>query len=52
MVTLIITGRRVPVSSKTDSMANRAALQLSVSKIVSTSSASTPPATRARICSV
>ena len=49
----IISGRRgVPgCSSKYWSIANRAALQFRVSKMVSTSSRSTPPSTRPRSCS-
>ena len=49
IVTEIITGMRTPVSSKTCSMAKSAALEFKVSKIVSTSSVSTPAAMSARM---
>ena len=48
---LMITGRRSPLFAKNSSMANSAALALSVSKMVSTSSRSTPPSTRPDTCS-
>ncbi len=44
-------GRRVPMRSKDWSIANSAALALSVSKTVSTSKRSTPPSTRPSIAS-
>ena len=47
----IMIGKRLPDSSKKVSIANSAALQFSVSKIVSTSSTSAPPSTRPRVCS-
>ena len=50
MVPEIITGSRVPVSSKYASMANRHAFRTRVSNEVSGSRMSTPPATRASIC--
>ena len=43
----IMIGRRWPLASKYSSIANSAALALSVSKTVSTSSTSTPPSTSA-----
>ena len=48
----IITGQRRPAFSKNCSMANSAALALSVSKMVSTSSRSAPPSVRPRIASL
>ena len=48
----IITGQRRPAFSKNCSMANSAALALSVSKTVSTSSRSAPPSTRPRMALV
>ena len=51
MVTEAISGRRLPVFSKYCWAAKSAALPLSVSKMVSTRSKSTPPSTRPRICS-
>jgi uncharacterized protein YciW len=51
MVPEIIKGQRRPASSKNFSMANRAALALSVSNTVSTSRMSTPPAARPRAAS-
>ena len=50
-VPLMMSGRRSPELSKNSSMANSAALALSVSKIVSTSSTSLPPSTSASVCS-
>ena len=50
MVTETITGTRLPLDSKYSSMAKSAALALSVSKTVSSSSRSAPPSTRARAC--
>jgi hypothetical protein len=50
-VPLMIRGRRSPELSKYSSMANSAALALSVSKMVSTSSRSLPPLTRPSVCS-
>ncbi|MDT4867240.1 hypothetical protein FQZ97_1021380 [compost metagenome] len=50
-VPLMITGRRSPLFSKNSSIANSAALALSVSKMVSTSNTSAPPSTSASICS-
>ena len=50
-VPLTMTGMRKPLSSKKESMANSAALAFSVSKMVSTSSRSTPPAIRPSTCS-
>ena len=47
----IITGTSLPCSSKISRIATSAALALSESKMVSTSSRSTPPARRARIWS-
>ena len=51
----IMSGIRVPPflmrSSKNVSIANNAALQLSVSKMVSTIKISAPPSTKARACS-
>ena len=47
----IISGKRIPLSSKKASIANKAALQFKVSKIVSTIKISTPPSTSARVCS-
>jgi hypothetical protein len=44
-------GRRMPRSSKTSSMATIAALAFSVSKMVSSSRISLPPSTRPRTCS-
>ena len=46
-----ITGTRRPVSSKYLSMAKSAALELSESNTVSTSSTSTPPSSSPRACS-
>ncbi len=51
IATEIMIGRRMPVSSKTSSIATSAALALRVSKIVSTSSRSTSPSIKARVCS-
>jgi hypothetical protein len=51
MVTEMRIGTRVPRATKTSSIATRAALALSVSKIVSTSSTSTPPSSSPRTCS-
>ena len=51
IVTEIITGKRLPVSSKSFSMAKIAAFAFSVSKMVSTSSTSTPPWTSPLACS-
>ena len=51
IVTEIITGGRVPVSSATCSMATMAALALRASMMVSTSSRSTPPCVKPRTCS-
>ena len=51
MVPEIITGQRRPASSKNFSMANSAALALSVSNTVSTSRMSAPPAVRPRAAS-
>jgi hypothetical protein len=51
IVTEIITGSRTPRSSNTSSIATSAALALRVSKMVSTSSRSTPPSMRPRTCS-
>jgi hypothetical protein len=51
MVPLMKTGRRTPLSAKNFSSANTAALALSVSKIVSTSSMSTPPSYSPSSCS-
>jgi len=51
IVTEIITGRRAGSSSKRFSMANRAALALRVSKMVSTRRISAPPSTSARAAS-
>ena len=51
IVTDAITGRRTPRASNACSIANSAALPFSVSKIVSTSSRSTPPSSRPRACS-
>ena len=48
----IITGQRRPAFSKNCSMANSAALALSVSKMVSTSRMSAPPSIRPRMASV
>ena len=47
----IMMGKRKPLSSKNVSMANKAALQFSVSKMVSTIKISEPPSTNARVCS-
>ena len=52
MVPETITGHRRSRSSKRVSRAKIAALALSVSKIVSTSSRSAPPSTRPEACSV
>jgi hypothetical protein len=46
-----ISGKRLPVSSKVFSTANKAALELSESKTVSTSKRSTPPSIRPRVWS-
>ncbi len=46
-----MTGRCIPRSSSSSSIANSAALALSVSKIVSTSSKSTPPSSKPFTCS-
>ena len=51
IATEIMIGRRTPLSSKTLSIATRAALAFSVSKIVSTRSTSAPPSTSPRVCS-
>ena len=47
MVPEIITGTRPPAASNASSMAASAALAFKVSKMVSTSSTSTPPSSRA-----
>ena len=47
----IITGIRLPFSSISLLIPNKAALALSVSKIVSTNSISTPPSISAKACS-
>ena len=47
MVPEMMSGRRAPRSSKSRSIAKSAALAFSVSKIVSTSSRSTPPSSSA-----
>ena len=49
-VPLMINGSRSPLSSKYSSIANNAALALSVSKMVSNNNTSTPPSTNARTC--
>ncbi len=51
MVTLIITGTRIPRCAKISSIASSAAFALSVSKIVSTRRMSEPPSSRPRTCS-
>ena len=50
-VTEIMSGMRTPRAAKTSSMATIAALALSVSKMVSMRSRSTPPSSSASICS-
>jgi len=52
MVKETITGTRWPLSSKSCAIANSAALEFSESNTVSSSSRSTPPASRPRACSV
>ena len=47
-----IMGMSIFCSSLTSSMANKAALALSVSKMVSTNKISTPPAIKASTCSL
>ena len=47
----IIKGRRTACSSKIELIAKRAALQLRVSKTVSTNNISTPPSIKAFVCS-
>ena len=47
----IISGRRTDCSSKMELIAKSAALQLRVSKTVSTNIMSTPPSIRALVCS-
>ena len=51
-VTDIISGRRIPFSSNTSSIATIPALALSVSTIVSSSRRSQPPSIRPRACSL
>src|SRR5690606_34833545 len=51
-VTESMIGILLPVSAATSSAASIAAFELSVSKMVSISSISTPPSTSARICSL
>jgi len=51
MVIEAMTGTRTPRSSKSVSMANRAALRFSVSKVVSGIRMSAPPSRRPRACS-
>ena len=50
-VTEAINGTRLFVSSKSLAIAKNAALALSVSKMVSTNSRSTPPSSKPRACS-
>ena len=52
MVPEIITGKRMPLSSKYCWIANKAALAFRVSKMVSTSRISTPPSISAWVASV
>ena len=51
IVTDTITGKRSPRSRNTSSIANKAALRLSVSKVVSGNRMSTPPSINVSVCS-